>query len=135
MKKSFFVLFQLLLFSDCSISEKHEKYPNPLFDKSTSIYNHIKADTTFNKLLSKDFRIIEVMSKKIPEGFVVSARILLNRKEVLQNETQDSMIWINDIIISPNNEILKWGSIGKKSNLLNKFEGEKTYHTPIIIKK
>lgn len=129
MKQLILYIVIILIFVNCSGSESSEKRKYPNKDKSTSIYGYIKSDTLYNKIFSPDFKVIEIMSKNIAEGSVVNARIMFKKINSLPNETPDTSLWINNIIMSPENDIIKWGSIGERTELIIKPKGEIFYHS------
>ena len=123
---------QILLFICCTSKDQKVSVSNPKSDKSKVIYNHITQDSFYINKFSKEFNVIEIMSKSIQEGSIVNARIEF-KKTRGSKIFDDTTVWINDIIFSNDNEIIKWGKPGLLNNLFISPDGKKEYHAPISL--
>lgn len=133
MRKGTLQIIFLLSFFNCTSPSRNDIKIYPQRDKSTSINSYIKTDTMFQKLYSSDFNVTEILTKDIQEGSIVNARVKCKIKRKLPNEPTDTTIWINNIVMSPENNIIKWGTTGKREELFLKSKEEEIYHVPIKI--
>jgi hypothetical protein len=134
MRKGTLQIVFVLSFINCTSPSRNDIKIYPQKDKSTSINSYIKTDTMFQKLYSSDFNVTEILTKDIQEGSIVNARVKFKKIKILENEPTDTTIWINDIIMSSENDIIKWGNPGIREELFLKSKEEEIYHVPIKIK-
>ncbi len=128
-----FILLLLLMACSDPVKQSENKYPKK--DIMTAVYDYIKADTSYRGKIPSDFRVVAIESKNIDEGYMVNARILFKKREAQLNQITDTTLWINNIKMSSQHGIIKWGTIGKRVDLVPESKEGVIYRNRISLKE